>query len=88
MLFLKIMSSQSMADSDACHNFTLIPVASTEELTFDTQTVDGTHVPAGTTVVWARIRDTATDKMREFSLTGNAYVLNEHGKTIASHASY
>jgi len=26
--------------------------------------------------------------MREFSLTGNAYVLNEHGKTIASHASY
>lgn len=88
MLYLKLMSGQTIADSDACHNYTLVPLLDTDDLTFETQQVDnGPQCPCST-VVWARIRNHVSERMREIALTGNAYVMNENGKTIASHASY
>lgn len=93
MLYLKIMSNSLLPDDHADKSFRLVPVANDEELSFtepcppcaeDLREAD--YVPRGL-VIYAEIRrpDGST---REYALTGNAYVMNEHGKTIASRSPH
>ena len=89
MLYLKLMSAQNIADSDPAKNFVLVPLSDTTELTFRTDRAQrDSSEGAPATVVCAVLYDRAADSVSEIQLSGNAYVMNENGKTIASHASY
>lgn len=88
MLYLKLMSNQNMPDSCTGHNFTLVPVPEHVEITFRTDRhTSSVQVPDSTSVT-AVLYDPKENTSREFLLSGNAYVLNEQGKTIASHSMY
>jgi hypothetical protein len=87
MLYVKIMSNQDLADTDPWHTYTIISVPDDRIMKFHRHPVpegqvghkDGErfsleiHHPDGSVV--------------PHFLTGNAYVMNEAGKTIASHGS-
>lgn len=88
MLYLKLMSNEAFPDADPCKNFTLVPVSDTTEISFRTDSMPGNgQIPDSSTVV-AVLHDAVDDTFRELSLTGNAYVLNAQGKTIASRGAY
>ena len=83
MLTLKIMSEQNLPDDSPEKDFTLIQIADSESLSF----VAVTDHYLYDTKVLARV-DKPDGSSNEFPLTGNAYVLNANGKTIASRCSY
>jgi hypothetical protein len=83
MLTLKIMSEQDIADDDPQKDYTLIQIQETERLTFR----HVTDHPEFNTKVVAEI-STNDGRSTEFPLTGNAYVMNANGKTIATRCSY
>lgn len=76
MLFLKMMSGQGLPDSHPAKHFTLFPIPSDSALSFGVSDID----PHGVRASWF------TNKgLQTVELEGNAYVLNEQGKTIAKH---
>jgi hypothetical protein len=88
MLYLKLMSGQNLADADPCKNYEIIPVPVTTDIRFVTAEIDnGPQAPRGT-VVSVVLWDDGNGSRREITLSGNAYVMNEQGKTIASHSPY
>lgn len=83
MLYVKIMSAEDMDDTCQCKNYTIVPIQNSEVMRF-CENAEGqgpdtpkymleVHHPDGT--------------HEGHPLTGNAYVMNEAGKTIASHSS-
>ncbi len=86
MLYLKLMSNQDLPDSDAAHDFSLVQIADEEQLDFVRETVSSGGQCPDSIMVKAVIN--GPSRTREIHLTGNAYVLNAQGKTIASRASY
>ena len=79
MLYVKMMSNESLCDSHPNKHFSILPVLDTDELTFNSIEVDnGEHAPA---VFITKADGTVICR----ALIGNAYVMNEAGKTIASH---
>lgn len=83
MLFLKIMSSEDLADSNPGKNFELHQIATGETLRFEKVT----RADSGSIEVHAVITREDGDEQR-IVLRGNAYVMNDNGVTIASRASY
>jgi len=92
MLYLKVMSNEDLPDTDPLKDFSIIPINNTDRLVF----VKDQSYPE-TDVHWCALIGPhagsnqdgfdipSHDKDRVVPLTGNAYVLNEQGKTIASH---
>jgi hypothetical protein len=88
MLYLKLMSHHDLPDASPNKNFEIIPISDTTDIRFVTQRTGGVGgVPDGT-MVSVVLSDESRDMRRQITLSGNAYVLNESGKTIASHAPY
>jgi hypothetical protein len=88
MLYLKMMSAQNAPDANPSKNFALVPIPDTIELHFNTEEVDNGPGAPQSTIVTASLLNSLDGSERRIHLTGNAYVLNEQGKTIASHAAY
>lgn len=87
MMYLKLMSDQNLPDSDPSHDFVMIQLGDKDELAFARQTLsNGAQCPDSTVV--SAIITCEDGSQREIRLTGNAYVLNAQGKTIASRAAY
>jgi hypothetical protein len=80
MMFLKVMSEQDMPDSAAEKNFTLWQIPDDAALSFSPSEA----TKGGVEARWF----TTEEGLRVVPLTGNAYVLNAQGKTIANRASY
>ena len=85
MLYVKIMSSQDLADVDPWHGYEIVPVSNNETLKFRPVLVpDGQvgNLPGERFALEITGPDGETHSRY---LTGNAYVMNEAGKTIATH---
>jgi len=79
MLYLKEMSTQDLPDTHPQKNFTLYPVPSDSAVSFGKSDIN----PKGVRASWF------TNKgLQTVELQGNCYVLNEQGKTIASHSPH
>lgn len=78
MLYVKMMSGQNLQDNHQDKNFTIYHVNESDELSFDFLADGDTHVPA---LFISKADGTVFEKV----LTGNVYIMNEAGKTIASH---
>ncbi|ABY62867.1 hypothetical protein ST201phi2-1p034 [Pseudomonas phage 201phi2-1] len=76
MYSVKIMSGQNLPDSDVGKGFRIILVGEGQEFEF------GNRPDTGEPFLVVRGKGDFTDV--EYPLTGNAYVMNESGKTIAS----
>jgi hypothetical protein len=90
MLYLKLMSAQDLPDSHPSHDFELIQLASSEDLAFVStwsEPFECEPPPSAKRVVSAVICS-ADGERRQIELSGNAYVLNEQGKTLASRSAY
>lgn len=84
MLYVKIMSDEDLPDTDPYKHYTIVPVANNEVMRFVANSIAGggnkdaryvleVHAPEG--------------GIETHELTGNAYVMTESGKTIASHGA-
>ncbi len=87
MLYVKIMSDQDLPDTNPWHTYSIITVADRQKIQFVQN-----NVPEGQVGNYPGMRYSLiiTDKdgisnCEEYPLTGNVYILNEAGKTIASH---
>lgn len=83
MLYVKIMSGEDLADTDPRKNYTIVPVENNQVMKFDHNSDIGEVVRAESYVL--RV-DSPDGCFETHYLTGNAYVMNERGQTIASHA--
>jgi hypothetical protein len=86
MLTLKLMSEQDMPDDDPAKDFTLVQITDDEVLQF-LRTGESETYREYTCKVVALIKRRDGSEM-PYPLVGNAYVMNENGKTIASRCSY
>lgn len=84
MLYVKIMGQEDISDTDQWANYTIVPVANNEVMKFrknpagsssgqESRFILEVHAPEG--------------GIETHELTGNAYVMTESGKTIATHGS-
>jgi len=81
MLYVKIMSDEDSPDTDPYKNFTIVPVENDQVMCF-CENAEG----SGSDIPKYMLEVHLPDGSREgHPLTGNAYVMNEAGKTIASH---
>lgn len=83
MLYVKIMSNQDLPDTDQNHNFTIVPVENNEVMEF----VQDLDPKTDTSPRYALRVHSPEGGYETHPLTGNAYVMNESGKTIATHGS-
>lgn len=81
MLYVKIMSSQDLPDTDQNHNYTIVPVENNEVMEF----VQDQDPKTATSPRYALLVHGPDGGHETHPLTGNAYVMNESGKTIATH---
>lgn len=77
MITIKIMSSENLADSDGAKAFQIIVVGAGDTFTFG-------HALDGKPKVDVRICSNGEYNTTTYPLTGNAYVMGETGKTIAT----
>lgn len=90
MLYVKIMSDEDLPDSDPYKNYSIVPVERNEVMLFvespqapgDAQQPRRTDEPRFALEVHA-----PEGGIETHPLTGNAYVMTESGKTIASHGA-
>jgi hypothetical protein len=75
MLYVKMMSAQDMPDDSPYKNYEIITVGNGDELSFD-------FIEKDEPALFIRKADGTVFSR---ALVGNAYVMNEAGKTIASH---
>jgi hypothetical protein len=86
MLTLKIMAESDMPDDDRAKDYTLTQIADNEDLQFLGTGESGQYGVYKARVV-AIITERSAGKecgQRVVPLTGNAYVMNANGKTIAT----
>jgi hypothetical protein len=83
MLYVKIMSDQDMPDTDPYKHFTIVPVANNEVMRFcENEDWDKATPPFPRFVLQVHAPEGGIES---HALTGNAYVMAESGKTIATH---
>jgi hypothetical protein len=90
MLYLKLMTGKAMADNSSSHDFTLVEIPDGAQLDFVAPDTDP-PITCGADTRSVAVRAIVTYRnglVLEYALAGNAYVMNPHGKTIASRASY
>lgn len=80
MLYIKMMSNEDCPDSDAWKNYKIIPIGDADTFSFYKSWKDGGDVPQYVLSIERQNGQVTCDV-----LTGNVYVMNEAGKTIASH---
>jgi len=85
MLYVKIMSNENRPDTDPWHGFTIIPIANNETLRFRAVIVPDGQVGNMEGERFALDVTGPEGEIHSHLLSGNAYVMNEAGKTIASH---
>lgn len=78
MLYVKIMSSEDLADTDPYKNYSIVPVENDQVMQF----VRNQDPLESKYVLLVNSPDGGDET---HVLNGNAYVMNEHGKTIATH---
>ena len=84
MLYVKIMSDQDSPDTDPCKHYMIVPVENDQVMRF-CENAEG----SGPDIPRYMLEVHSPDGSHEgHPLTGNAYVMNEAGKTIASHGCY
>lgn len=74
MMYLKIMSAQDLPDSDSVKDFTLITIGERDKLVFDSNEFRNTAI----------VTRHGSEDREIYGFEGNCYILNAHGKTIAS----
>lgn len=83
MLYVKIMSDQDMADVDPYKHYTIVPVANNEVMRFcENEDWDKATPPFPRFCLEVHAPEGGIEK---HALFGNAYVMSESGKTIATH---
>jgi hypothetical protein len=80
MLYVKMMSAEDCPDCDAWKDYKLFTVGDTDTFSFYKDWQDGESKPRHVLHI-ARADGTINSEM----LSGNVYIMNEAGKTIASH---
>lgn len=90
MLYVKIMADQDIPDTNPWKHYTIVPVENDQVMEFVDDVIEDPGVYAGTEQPEPKHQHAllvhSPDGSKEtHPLTGNAYVMNEHGKTIASH---
>jgi hypothetical protein len=91
MLYVKIMSGEDLPDTDPCKNYTIVPLQNNEVMQF-VRNQESLVWESGAQEVGPRpcryqLEIHAPDGgIETHDLSGNAYVMNESGKTIATHA--
>jgi hypothetical protein len=85
MLYVKIMHGQDRPDTDPWHTYQIVTVRDDQAMEFRANTVpDGQEGNKEGERFSLAVRDKDGSLYLHY-LTGNAYVMNESGKTIASH---
>lgn len=84
MLYVKIMSEQDIHDTESAKNYRLVPVENNEVMQFVNN--DNDDDPETAKFAFALEVHGVDGTWETHPLYGNAYVMNEYGKTIASHA--
>lgn len=83
MLYVKIMSGQDMPDVDHYKHYIIVPVDNNEVMRFcENEDWDKAMPPFPRFCLKVHAPEGG---VCEYALTGNAYVMSESGKTIASH---
>lgn len=83
MLYVKMMSAEDdTPDTDARKDYTLFTVGDSDVLSFYKDWPDGGGKPSHVLHI-----ERANGPIQSHELTGNVYIMNESGKTIASHGS-
>lgn len=85
MLYVKIMSQQDLADTDPWHTYQIIPVANDQIMKFQKNTVPEGQVGNKSGERFSLEVYSPDGSVASHFLAGNTYVMNEQGKTIASH---
>lgn len=88
MLYVKIMSGEDIPDTDPYKNYTIVPIQNNEVMQF----VDNPLYQPPTAGVPTHCRyflqvHGPEGGCETHDLSGNAYVMTESGKTIASHGA-
>lgn len=86
MLTVKIMSEENLADHDTRKGFKLYQCDQCHFYRQPPKTEDGPKIPVVEIEYVDRSGETPVEMTRNIFLSGNAYVMNESGKTIASFA--
>jgi hypothetical protein len=84
MLYVKIMSGEDMPDTMQNKNFTIVPVEDDQIMRFIPNPVQDSGLEEPRFALEVHSPDGGIET---HELTGNAYVMNEAGKTIASHGA-
>jgi hypothetical protein len=92
MLYLKVMSDEKLSNDNSLKNFRVYTIRPDQELRFE---LNGKYGEPGETRFVAEISTIPPGSPHEsrqlelvIALTGTAYLLNEAGRTIASHDAY
>lgn len=88
MLYVKIMSGQDLPDTDPWKHYTIVPVQNNEVMQFVDNPLYGPAKDGDPEVCRFFMHVHGPEGGHEtHDLSGNAYVMTESGKTIASHGS-
>lgn len=85
MLYVKIMSDEDLPDTDPYKHYVIVPVENNEVIRFCTN--EGGEPVISDLPRYLLEVHSPTGGIETHPLTGNAYVMSESGKTIASHGS-
>jgi hypothetical protein len=84
MLYVKIMSDEDLDDTQPYKNYTIVPIANNEVMRFIANPESGTDREYARYVLEVHAPEGGIET---HELTGNAYVMTESGKTMASHGA-
>lgn len=85
MLTVKLMSDENMPDTDQLKSFQLIQVSDRESIHFFKEGVNDQSGDFNAEYPYTLSIENADGVKVMYALKGNAYVISESGKTIASH---
>ncbi len=86
MLFIKIMSAQDLPDTDPCKNFHLITVGDNDRIQVGYCDAKQADLSEDDKKMLFVMRHGAPG-FESYERTGNTYIMNAQGKTIANHSA-
>lgn len=84
MLFIKMMSGEELPDTSLHKSFDLIQVPDLESISFSKEASDSGGDFNESHPYTMTIKRDGEVKVH-YALSGNVYIMSEHGKTIATH---
>jgi hypothetical protein len=91
MLYLKLMSGMDMPDACPAKSFKIVQLGDKDTLEFIetwSEPFTTSSPPLSATMTVSAVIYRENESRERYDLTGNAYVLNAQGKTIASRSNY